>query len=259
MAAVLYLLQAALQRGAVLHEQPAAPRAAVPPAASCTRHCLRPSARPPPPCDCPRRCALSAALAQQPRRSARAGPEHTRCPLLHASHARLLASSAPTPRLPPPAAPPLSARPSPPAAGYLNDLYRFSPAANNWTLLSPSGSGPSPRSSMGFAATPDGMLYVFGGSYDGIEGRGWGQMRWMGPVAWNAVMRRARTAPLLLLSLGEGTRVTREEICRHVCTYAAARWAVYVQLRKELAMRWFALGGEIERAGAGHGHDDIYM
>ena len=49
---------------------------------------------------------------------------------------------------------------------FFNDLYRFSAAANTWTALSPSGSGPSPRSDMGFAATPDGMLYVFGG-YDG--------------------------------------------------------------------------------------------
>jgi hypothetical protein len=44
-----------------------------------------------------------------------------------------------------------------------NDLYRLSVAANTWTALSPSGSGPSPRFAMGFAATPDGMLYVFGG------------------------------------------------------------------------------------------------
>ena len=46
---------------------------------------------------------------------------------------------------------------------YYNDVYRFSPAANNWTTLSPSGTGPSPRGSMGFAATLEGMLYVFGG------------------------------------------------------------------------------------------------
>jgi hypothetical protein len=70
--------------------------------------------------------------------------------------------------------PPLSARPTPPAAGYLNDLYRFSAADNAWTALSPSSSGPSPRFGMGFAATPDGMLYVFGGSAwnNGIEGGG---------------------------------------------------------------------------------------
>jgi hypothetical protein len=85
------------------------------------------------------------------------------------------------------------ARPSPPAAGNLNDLYRFSAAANNWTALSPSGSGPSPRYAMGFAATPDGMLYVFGGtSGSGIEslrvGVGGGQIRRMGLIAWNAVM-----------------------------------------------------------------------
>jgi hypothetical protein len=55
------------------------------------------------------------------------------------------------------------ARPSPPAAVSLNDLYRFSAAANTWTALSPTGSGPSRRYLMGFAATPDGMIYVYGG------------------------------------------------------------------------------------------------
>ena len=61
----------------------------------------------------------------------------------------------------------MSARPSPLGAVHLNDMYRFSPAANTWTALSPSGSGPSPRYGVGFAATPDGMLYVFGGYDDG--------------------------------------------------------------------------------------------
>jgi hypothetical protein len=65
----------------------------------------------------------------------------------------------------------VKARPSLPAAGNsFNDVYRFSPAANAWTALSPSGSGPSRRNSMGFAATPDGMLYVFGGYDGGTEG-----------------------------------------------------------------------------------------
>ena len=45
----------------------------------------------------------------------------------------------------------------------LNDLYCFSPAANTWTALSPSGAPPSPRQGMGFAAASDGVLYVFGG------------------------------------------------------------------------------------------------
>jgi hypothetical protein len=45
----------------------------------------------------------------------------------------------------------------------LNDLYCFSPIASTWTALSPSGSAPSPRQGMGFAAASDGMLYVFGG------------------------------------------------------------------------------------------------
>ncbi len=69
----------------------------------------------------------------------------------------------------------------PPAAGYFNDLYRFSAADNNWAALSPAGSGPSPRVGMGFAATPDGMLYVFGGrDGSGIESEEWGQLRRMG-------------------------------------------------------------------------------
>jgi hypothetical protein len=49
-------------------------------------------------------------------------------------------------------------------------VYRFSPANNTWTALSPSGSGPSPRYTMGFASTPDGALYVFGGFSSGKEG-----------------------------------------------------------------------------------------
>jgi N-acetylneuraminic acid mutarotase len=65
------------------------------------------------------------------------------------------------------------ARPSPPAAVFYNDVYRFSAAANTWTALSPTGSGPSPRVYLGFAATPDGMLYVFGGTVgNGGNGRG---------------------------------------------------------------------------------------
>jgi hypothetical protein len=71
-----------------------------------------------------------------------------------------------------PRPPPLSTRPSPPAAGLHNDLHRFNPAANACTALSPTGSGPSRRWAMGFAATPDGMLYVFGGSGTGKVGGG---------------------------------------------------------------------------------------
>jgi hypothetical protein len=55
----------------------------------------------------------------------------------------------------------------------LSDVYRFSPAANTWTALSPSGTGPSRRYAIGFSATPDGMLYVYGGYddyYGGTEG-----------------------------------------------------------------------------------------
>jgi hypothetical protein len=85
-------------------------------------------------------------------------------------------------------------------------VYRFSPAANTWTTLSPSGSGPSRREGMGFAATPDGMLYVFGGNTNtGTDGGGVG-------ITLDAVMRRARAAPLLL-SLADGMRVRWEETC----------------------------------------------
>jgi hypothetical protein len=52
---------------------------------------------------------------------------------------------------------------------YYNDVYHFSPAANTWTALSLSGSGPTPRYDAGFAATPDGILYVFGGWDGGNE------------------------------------------------------------------------------------------
>jgi hypothetical protein len=51
-------------------------------------------------------------------------------------------------------------------------VYRFSAAASTWTALSPSGTAPSQRESMGFAATPDGMLYVFGGRANGKEREG---------------------------------------------------------------------------------------
>ena len=66
---------------------------------------------------------------------------------------------------------------SPPAADFFNDLSRFSPAANTWTALSPSGSGPSQRQWMGFAATPDGLLYVFGGNDVDDGNEGWGGVR----------------------------------------------------------------------------------
>ena len=49
------------------------------------------------------------------------------------------------------------------STGSFNDLYSFSPTSNTWAAHNAS-SAPSPRFAMGFAATPDGMLYVFGGS-----------------------------------------------------------------------------------------------
>ena len=54
------------------------------------------------------------------------------------------------------------------SAVLYNDLYRYDPKNVTWTALTALGSAPSPRESMGFTATPDGMLYLFGGQ-SGIE------------------------------------------------------------------------------------------
>jgi N-acetylneuraminic acid mutarotase len=54
----------------------------------------------------------------------------------------------------------------------VNDLYRFSPSSNSWTAISVA-SPPSARWGMGFAATPDGMLYVFGGNGNGRKELVW--------------------------------------------------------------------------------------
>jgi hypothetical protein len=57
-----------------------------------------------------------------------------------------------------------------PPLAYFNDLYRFNPISNAWTALG-AASPPAPRAFMGFAATPDGMLYGFGG-FNGGEKTG---------------------------------------------------------------------------------------
>ena len=49
-------------------------------------------------------------------------------------------------------------------AGYLNDLYRYIPGNNTWKAFYP-----SQRELMGFTATSDGMIYVFGGLTDGND------------------------------------------------------------------------------------------
>jgi hypothetical protein len=235
MAAVRYLLRYlllyALQQVAVSHDHPA-PRASVPLAASCTRHCLRPNA------PGPRRLAPAPAAAPWPppspsshARFVRAGPEHARAPTLtpptapaclpHLRPHRACSRPPPTP---------LSALASPPATGRLNDLYRYSAADNAWTALSLSGSRPSPRSDMGFAATPDGMLYVFGGwsgGPDGNEGK-WGgagiSAVGMGPVAWNTVTLRARAAPLhnlaIKVQLSKSCMHSYLNLHLHACTHA---------------------------------------
>ena len=58
-----------------------------------------------------------------------------------------------------------------PLAGLLDDLYVFSPSSCSWTMLSPYGSVPPVLYKVGFTATPNGMLYLFGGA-DGKSRRG---------------------------------------------------------------------------------------
>jgi hypothetical protein len=47
-----------------------------------------------------------------------------------------------------------------------NDLYRFNPGTSTWAHLVTIGDVPSSRVRMGFTATPDGMIYLFGGYSD---------------------------------------------------------------------------------------------
>ena len=58
-------------------------------------------------------------------------------------------------------------------AGKLNDLYRYDPVKNTWTLISPSGPTPSPVYYPGFAAASDGVIYHLGGN--GVDGNGAGR------------------------------------------------------------------------------------
>ena len=48
------------------------------------------------------------------------------------------------------------------------DVHRYNPANSTWTALNASGSIPSPRVQFCVAGTPDGMLYLFGGSILGV-------------------------------------------------------------------------------------------
>ena len=48
-------------------------------------------------------------------------------------------------------------------AGF-NDLYRYNPTTATWTKFAHFGSVPSVRYAMGFVATSDSELYVFGGA-----------------------------------------------------------------------------------------------
>ncbi len=83
--------------------------------------------------------------------------------------------------------------PWPPAPDSFNDLYRYSPATATWTALSQHGSLPT-RITLGFAATPNGMLYLYGGCISGNEGRGGASSAGVGAAhgAERVVRRRSR-------------------------------------------------------------------
>jgi hypothetical protein len=44
-----------------------------------------------------------------------------------------------------------------------NKLYHFDFTGSAWSVIAPKGAVPPGRVKMGFAATPAGVLYVFGG------------------------------------------------------------------------------------------------
>ena len=125
-------------------------------------------------------------------------------------------------------------------------MYRLSAADNAWTKLSPSGSGPSPRHFMGFAATPDGMLYVFGGTDGGTERGGVGVIGLHGACCAgrsHAACTRFAAAALALSCEGDEAR---EDM--HACVYmcGAPVGHTYVPLYRGPAMGWYTLGRETE-------------
>ena len=58
--------------------------------------------------------------------------------------------------------------PVPALPGYCNDLFSFDPQARRWTQLNPVGNIPPPVHGMGFLASSNGLLYLFGGEGGGV-------------------------------------------------------------------------------------------
>ena len=78
----------------------------------------------------------------------------------------------------PPAMPAAPRRRLTAAGGTLGDLHRLDPANATWAAIQPSGTAPSSRTFFGFAAAPDGKIYLFGGlsgdgRHPGPLGRCW--------------------------------------------------------------------------------------
>ena len=47
-----------------------------------------------------------------------------------------------------------------------NDIYRYNRGTSTWTRIATNGNVPLPRVRMGFTATPNGTIYLFGGYSD---------------------------------------------------------------------------------------------
>ena len=58
-----------------------------------------------------------------------------------------------------------------PAAGMDDSFYRWNLTGSEWTVLTPSGPTPPGRFFTGCAATPDGLVYIFGGDAGQSENR----------------------------------------------------------------------------------------
>ena len=48
--------------------------------------------------------------------------------------------------------------------GLSDGIQRYDPTSNRWTLLAANGTSPGARNNVGFTSTPNGTIYLYGGS-----------------------------------------------------------------------------------------------